>query len=234
LPYGIWSESLAARSRGERAVFMVPCGAVPLGTLGYVSAALELAEQVARGELPAPDCVVVATGSNCTTAGLLLGFAIAARRGVAFARGGVPRLVSVRVTPWPVSTSRRIVSLARRSSQLLQAIAGDARLHFTRQELCHALEIDSSQLGRGYGHATRAGLEAIELWQRHGNHRLEPCYSAKAAAAVIARLRSGASGTVLYWATKSSATIPTLGSNLGPAPPRPMAQWLTKTGQPAY
>ncbi len=52
-------------------------GSSALGALGYVEAALELAEQVERGELPGPAQVVVALGSGGTVAGLVLGFALA-------------------------------------------------------------------------------------------------------------------------------------------------------------
>ncbi len=51
--------------------------ATPLGTLGHVNAALELAEQIEAGELPPPARVVVPLGSGGTAAGLALGFAIA-------------------------------------------------------------------------------------------------------------------------------------------------------------
>src|SRR5919199_3716007 len=51
-------------------VHWVPFGGTsPLGVLGHVNAALELAEQVARGELPAPARVVVPLGSGGAAAG---------------------------------------------------------------------------------------------------------------------------------------------------------------------
>ena len=80
LPYGLARAHLLDKQRRERSYVMVPGGATPLGALGYVSAAFELAGQVARGELPAPRAVVLAVGSTCTTAGLLLGFTLAARQ----------------------------------------------------------------------------------------------------------------------------------------------------------
>src|SRR5919199_6709715 len=51
-------------------VHWVPFGGTsPLGMLGHVNAALELAEQVARGELPTPARVVVPLGSGGAAAG---------------------------------------------------------------------------------------------------------------------------------------------------------------------
>ncbi|MCA9534852.1 MAG: pyridoxal-phosphate dependent enzyme, partial [Myxococcales bacterium] len=118
LPYGLARAHLLDKQRRERSYVMVPGGATPLGALGYVSAAFELAGQVARGELPAPRAVVLAVGSTCTTAGLLLGFTLAARLGLGFRVP--PRVVSVRVTPWPVTRHARIVQLAFRAAELME------------------------------------------------------------------------------------------------------------------
>src|SRR4051812_11045293 len=57
---------------------MPPGGATPLGALGYVSAGLELARQIADRELPLPRAVIVGVGSTCTSAGLLVGLCLAA------------------------------------------------------------------------------------------------------------------------------------------------------------
>src|SRR5688572_25686364 len=46
-----------------------PGGSTLHGTLGYVDAAFELAGQVERGEMPAPDIIVVALGSAGTAGG---------------------------------------------------------------------------------------------------------------------------------------------------------------------
>src|SRR5256885_1804915 len=59
--------------RRPHTVFVPLGGSTPLGTLGHVNAALELAEQVAAGALPEPAAVVVPLGSGGTAAGLLLG-----------------------------------------------------------------------------------------------------------------------------------------------------------------
>jgi D-cysteine desulfhydrase len=54
-----------------------PGGTTPLGTLGFVSAGLELAEDVRAGRLPAPRRIYVALGLGGTAAGLALGCALA-------------------------------------------------------------------------------------------------------------------------------------------------------------
>src|SRR5690606_25477518 len=131
LPLAMWS---AGRRRFESPVVMAPGGATPWGALGYVSAALELAKQVESGALPAPRRVVVGVGSTCTSAGLLVGFELAFRRGLGFRRAP-PELIAVRVTPWPITSRYRIGALAERTSCLLARLAYDPALALTRAEL---------------------------------------------------------------------------------------------------
>jgi D-cysteine desulfhydrase len=212
LPYGLARTHWRDRQQGRRSYVMVPGGATPLGALGYVSAALELAEQVARGELPAPRTVVVAVGSTCTSAGLLLGFALAARRGLGFRE--VPKLVAVRVTPWPVTSHARIVSLAERTAALMgqhgaleTSSRGQARAP-SRAELAAHLHVDGGYLGLGYGRVTSGGLDAIARFTLAGGPPLDTGYSGKSGAAFLDLARAGAAGPLLFWATKSSAPLP--------------------------
>ncbi len=209
LPLAIaWIRS-ARKLLGERPFVMVPGGATPRGALGYVSAALELAHQVAAGALPVPRAIVVGVGSTCTSAGLLLGLRIAARLGIGFREP--PKLVAVRVTPWPVTSAALIVRLAARASTLLEALSGDTRCRVATSILRAGLEVDGSQLGRGYGHPTDAGREAIDLFASVREPRpltLDTTYSAKAAAALVARLRANCPGPWLFWSTKSTAPLP--------------------------
>lgn len=222
LPFAMAGVRASRRLRGERPFVMVPGGATPRGALGYVSAALELAHQVAAGALPAPRGIVVGVGSTCTSAGLLVGLRLAARLGVGFQEP--PKLVAVRVTPWPVTSATLIVRLATRASALLAALTGDPRCRFSPSALRSGLEVDGSELGRGYGHPTDAGREAIELFARIREPRpltLDTTYSAKAAAALVARLRTGAPGPWLFWSTKSTAPLPPAADH----PAGPLLRW---------
>src|SRR5438034_603948 len=67
---------LALRAR-RRVGWIAPGGSSPTGTLGYVSAALELAGQIERGECPRFDVAYLALGSCGTVAGFLLGLGAA-------------------------------------------------------------------------------------------------------------------------------------------------------------
>ena len=73
---------LFGAEQAKRSLVMPPGGATPIGTLGALSAAFELAEQVAAGIAPPPRRIVLPVGSTCTTAGLLSGLALAHALGV--------------------------------------------------------------------------------------------------------------------------------------------------------
>lgn len=226
LPYGMWLTGRRCRARSVTGYVMEPGGAVPLGALGYVSAALELAEQIERRELPLPREIVVAAGSNCTSAGLLLGLSLAAEQGIGFTHP--PRLSSVRVTPWPVTMPFRILHLAARASELLAALSGDPSVLRSRRELAANFRLLTRYIGGGYGLPTTSGREAVACWREHAGHALETTYSGKSAAAVIDMVRHAAPGPILFWSTKSSAAMPPIDpAAIATAPPR-MQRWMRR------
>jgi D-cysteine desulfhydrase len=198
--------------REPRSYVMVPGGATPLGALGYVSAGLELGRQVAAGQLPAPRRVIVAVGSTCTSAGLLVGLALAAHHRIGFQPAALPRLTSVRVSPWPVTSRLRILHLAAKTAQYLRQLVGSEVPYLDSAALGSRFEVDGRYLGPGYGEPSAAGQQAEELWQGLGLPALDGTYSAKAAARVIAGLRAREAGPVLFWSTKSSVPLPSAGS----------------------
>ena len=187
---------------------MVPGGATPRGALGYVAAGLELGQQVAAGALPAPRRVIVGIGSTCTSAGLLVGLALAAHFQLGFGPRTRPRLVSVRVTPWPVTSRFRVLQLASRTARLLHELSFGTVPLFDSAALGSHFEVDGRYLGPGYGEPSMAGNEAAELWQRSGYPALDGTYSAKSAARAVFGLRSREAGPTLFWSTKSSAPLP--------------------------
>jgi D-cysteine desulfhydrase len=198
-----------ARFKREPAHYvMVPGGATPLGALGYVSAGLELGRQVAEGQLPVPRRVIVAVGSTCTSAGLLLGLALAAHFRIGFEPATLPRLISVRVSPWPVTSRLRILHLAAKTARFLRERVGSQVPYFDSAALGTRFEVDGRYLGPGYGEPSAAGSQAEELWQRLGLPPLDGTYSAKAAARVVSGLRACEAGPVLFWSTKSSVPLP--------------------------
>jgi D-cysteine desulfhydrase len=167
---GVLPSVFGVRMRSEVA-WLAPGGSSPLGSLGWVSAADEIIEQVARGELPAPDVVYVALGSCGTVAGLLAGF-----RGAGF----VPEVVGVRVVERPISGFGPTRALEERTLALLDEDA-TSPVPF---RVAHA------QIGRCYGAATPAAKHAVIAAAGVGL-RLESTYTGKAMAQLLADAASG-------------------------------------------
>lgn len=154
--------------------YVIPLGAsTPLGTLGYVDAAAEMDGQL--GEMAVtPDRVYFAAGSRGTQAGLVLG---ARLNGSAWAPRGVA------VSPGDPGKTERAVDLARAAAGLLGADPSISSADVVT---------DQSHYGKGYGIPTRAGTEAIRLAARTEAILLDPTYTGKAMAGMIADIRAGA------------------------------------------
>ena len=162
-------------------------GSTPLGALGHVGAALELAAQVRSGALPAPRRIVVALGSGGTSAGLLAGLAIA---------GLDAQLVAVRVAPRVASNGRAIMRLARRTTALLVHLTGE-RLPPPRGD---RLRVVHARYGGAYGRPLAAGTLATRFFAGATGVALDATYTAKAAAEAVALARE-AEGVTLFWNT---------------------------------
>jgi D-cysteine desulfhydrase len=179
----------AAFARLRRGTHWIPAGgSVPLGALGHVDAALELAEQLERNRMPDPDVLVAPLGSGGTVAGLLLGLALA----------GLPtRVVGVRVVPRVVANRRRVLRLARRTHRLLERMTGE-RLAAPDGA---RLEIVEDAYGGAYARPTAAGRRAADRLRDAGGPRLDPTYSAKAFGVALDRARRLPDERVLFWLT---------------------------------
>jgi D-cysteine desulfhydrase len=191
---------LARNARGGRPPYLLPAGgSSPVGALGYVEAALEIAAQVEDGSLPEPASVVVPVGTGGTAAGLALGFQIA---------GLSTRVVGVVVNDQLRLDAPVIARLARRTAALLKrrgANLGSLQLD------PGMLDLTRAQLGAGYGHPTEAAVRAADLGAAEGL-ALDPVYTAKAMAGLLARRAEGRLGApVLFVHTD------------GPRPDRPSA-----------
>ncbi len=187
---------------------MTPGGATPLGALGYVSAGLELGRQIAAHELPVPRSLIVGVGSTCTSAGLLVGLCLAAHFRLGFEPAARPRLISVRVSPWPVTSRLRILRLATRTARLLHELSERTLPLFDSALLGARFHVDGGYLGRATASPPARGTKPKRSFRRLGRFPLDGTYSAKAAARVIAGLRAREPGPLLFWSTKSSAALP--------------------------
>lgn len=187
-------DEAAAVERARRAEHPSLCyipigGSTPLGALGFVNAALELAAQVAGGHLPAPARVLVAAGTCGTLAGMVLGFKLA----------GLPtRVTGIRVVDRAVTNAGTVLALARGARELLAPHVPAAQAVAIAES---DFEIDERFFGAGYGHPTPEGLEAIRRFDAEEGLKLEPTYTGKTAAAVLDAAAGGGRGPVLYWHT---------------------------------
>ena len=174
-----------------------PGGSTALSSVGYVNAALELADQVAAGELPEPKTVVVALGSAGTAAGLALGLRLA---------GLSSRLVAVRVSDVLALTAGRVARLANATAGLMRRRGAD--LPSAEVEPA-AITVVSDWLGQGYGHSTPEGERARTLLQEKCGLSLDLTYTAKTVAALLALLEDGRlEGPTLYWHTYNALLPP--------------------------
>ncbi|MBI1382852.1 MAG: pyridoxal-phosphate dependent enzyme [Planctomycetaceae bacterium] len=173
-------EALCAElAAGGAHPYRVPIGAsTALGALGYSVCAEEIA-----AEVPAASTVVLATGSAGTHAGLLAGFASLGGDG-----WQPPRVLGVDVGARPHVTDA-VDTLAAAAARLLGAATPSPA------------RVLSGQVGEGYGAPTAAAAEALRLAARLEGLILDPVYTAKALAGLIAALRAGeldGSGPILF------------------------------------
>jgi D-cysteine desulfhydrase len=198
--------ALLARIAHRRdAPYMIPGGgSSPIGALGYVSAALELEDQVRRGEIPEPETIHVAAGTLGTAAGLAVGLSLG---------GLATRVHAIRIAS-PLVTNRRTLRRLIAGVTEILAMHGvsipDVRKIESRVELTH------DAIGFGYGHSTAAGAAAMDVLAQSGLV-FDETYTAKAAAAMLARLR-GAGGVQLYWHTLSAVEPLRGGANVQDLP----------------
>lgn len=168
----------------HRMPYYLPAGgSSPVGSLGYVEVALEIAEQVAAGELPEPATVVSAVGSGGTVAGLALGFRLAG--------------LSTRVFGAVVNDSFRLDAvttsqLATKTAELLRSRGADIGNVIIGPG---DLTATSKWMGETYGATTPEGAHVLALAERVAGLELEPVYTAKALAAI---LEGNIPGPILY------------------------------------
>jgi D-cysteine desulfhydrase len=202
--------------RGEHPMLVPTGGSSAIGDVGFVAAAFEVADQIEAGLLPEPAEIYVPVGSGGTLAGLVLGAHLAGLRA---------RVIGVLVTDILPPGPRRLAAQANATLALLRRY--DASLPAQRIG-ASAFEVTRAQLGAGYGAATPAGDDATAL-AAHAGLALEPTYTAKCLAEIVARLGDGrARGPVLFWNTYNSAD---LGRHAPDAPPTPLParieRWIT-------
>ena len=169
-----WAEQRAAELRREgRIVAVIPSGgSTPIGSLGYAACAQEIKTQAAERGV-AFSQVVVPNGSSGTHAGLLAGFAAL----------GVPATMvrSYAVLADVEPTANKTLELASATAALLKAPVA-----LTREDI----NLDGGHRGQAYGVPTTEMVDAVRALARSEGLLLDPVYSGKAFAGLLADIRA--------------------------------------------
>ena len=163
--------ALADELRGHgRQPYIVPYGVSnPLGAVGYASTLVEIAHQCdALGF--APEAIAHCSGSGGTQAGLVA------------ARHGLPstRIVGIDIDAEPERVRADVV-----------AYAEAAAAHLDQPFDAADVEVVAGHAGPAYGVPHQATIEAIKLGAALEGLVLDPVYSGKGLAGLIALIRSG-------------------------------------------
>jgi L-cysteate sulfo-lyase len=162
------------KREGRRPYLAGSGGSSSVGCLGYAHCAIEILEQQQKIEGGFTQ-IIVPNGSSGTHAGLAAGFA------------------SVGINPARIS-SYAVLKPARETQFITHELAKTALalLDPTKSIDSDAIHISDDQLGDGYGIPTPAMLDAVRIMARTQGLLLDPVYTGKAFAGVIAAVRSGA------------------------------------------
>lgn len=169
----IVAEVVTEERAAGRVPYVIPVGGSSgVGVCGYIGGTAELVDQLADAS-ESPSRLYYASGSRGTQAGLTLGAKLcdAPYRvyGVAVSAG----------EPEKIERAKRIGNEAA------------VRLELKERLELSDLFTDQDHIGEGYGIPTKGALEGIALLARTEAVLLDPCYTSKAMAALIAHVRSG-------------------------------------------
>jgi len=172
-----------ARAAGKRP-FVVPLGAsTPLGAMGFARGVEELALSPHR-----PTTIIHSTSSGGTQAGVIMGCALF---------GLTSRVIGV-------SADEPAGALQATIAELLRGAAAHLGAAPSTMGADAPIDVDDTFVGDGYGIPTSASVAATQLVARTEGIVMDPVYTAKAMAGLIARVRAGAwrrDDTVLFWHT---------------------------------
>ncbi|MBL6652350.1 MAG: D-cysteine desulfhydrase family protein [Reyranella sp.] len=158
------------QARGAK-TYVVPYGVSnPLGAVGYASTVAEIAQQCAALGVE-PRAIVHCSGSAGTQAGLVVG-----------ARFCLPttRIVGIDIDAEPARVRADVLTYGRAAAALLDQPFDDADV-----------EVVAGHAGPAYGVPHEATVEAIRLAARLEALILDPVYSGKGLAGLIALIRDG-------------------------------------------
>ena len=194
--------------------YFIPVGGSnALGSIGFVNAVFEFKKQLEDMRLADPDIIYVTLGSAGTAAGLLVG---------ASAAGLKSKIVIVRISYNPDYKPEWLAKLVNETGDYLKAI--DNSFYCEKAELMGAqiripqldVEIRYDCAGQGYAAVTPQAADAISLLYCATGKKLEPTYTGKTLASLVADAQNGIlkDKVVLFWNTFSYGKFEELTSSI--------------------
>ena len=178
-----------------RHAWVIPMGGSSwLGTVGFVAAGLELAAQIADGDVPRPDRLYVGAGTMGTAVGLALGLALAGLR---------TEVHAVRVSDISIMNEHALNKLMQKTSLMMHRCDDTVPANLAEQA---NIRIRDDFFGPGYAQGTGATARAIAFSRSELSLTLETTYTGKTMSALLADWREIVSENlnVLYWHTYNS------------------------------
>lgn len=193
-----WAEKILIEN--DQSVYLIPPGgSSPLGNVAFVNAAFELVDQIKTGVCPHPDSIYMAMGTMGSIVGMVIGLQLAEIES---------EIVAVRASSRETSSESRFWSLVDETMRFLRSRDPSfPEVNIDRRRV----RFQTQQLGGGYGFATRQGTAAMTLFEKTQGYSLEPTYTAKAMAALIADAKRLANKTVLFWNSHNTQKLATDG-----------------------
>jgi D-cysteine desulfhydrase len=201
------------RNAGKGVYLIPPGGSSPLGNLAFINAAMELADQIQSGQCPMPDCIYLAMGTMGSAVGLAIGFELL---------GLETEVVAVRASSAATSSETRFFAMAKETIEYARSLVPTfPAIRLDRRRI----RFQTQQLGGGYGFPTRTGITAMKIVEQTQGYSLEPTYTAKAMAALVADAKRLDKKNVLFWNSHNTRLVPTDG--VGPNDfPRELQEYL--------
>jgi len=183
----------------DRHIWVIPAGGSSwLGVVGFVNAALELAAQIASGEISAPDRLYVANGTMGTAAGIALGLALAE----------LPiEIHAVRVTHDFVASPPAMRRLLVKTAMMLNRLDASIPADLADRTL---IRFRDEFFAGGYAHSNNETARAVDIAREQLGLELETTYTGKAMAALLHDIERHelVEQSMMFWNTYSSRPLP--------------------------
>ncbi len=160
----------------RKSYLIMPGASTPLGTLGFVNAAMELQDQIDSGKCPPIDELFVAVGSTGTCAGITLGLELI---------NSPIHVTGVTVSMLKFSDKKAVLNQIKNTLKLLRKYDPEIKADMSNIE--KRLDVDETFFGGLYGKCTYEAQYCIEELKKEGI-TLDATYTGKTFSCLMHRL----------------------------------------------